>query len=83
MENHSLEENVLQNWINSDKNLSVVLVEIQELPISKEEQAEVLIDAILKIYPTFRHNHFTTASILFYKKKPEIITVIIDDEKII
>jgi hypothetical protein len=31
MENLNFKENILQNWINSDKNLSDVLVEIQEL----------------------------------------------------
>ncbi len=40
----------LQEWINTDKKLSSILVEIQEMPISVEEQAEVAFHRISEAY---------------------------------
>lgn len=38
--------NPLQEWIDSDKKLSSILVEIQEMPISIEEQAEIAFHSV-------------------------------------
>ncbi len=42
--------NEIQQWIDSDKVLSDVLVEIQEMPISLQEQAEVAFHRISEMY---------------------------------
>lgn len=49
MENHK-EIGSLQEWIDTDKKLSAMLVEIQEMPISVEEQAEVAFHKISEAY---------------------------------
>lgn len=41
MSKSELSENPLQDWINSDKELSAILVEIQSMDIPVEEQAEL------------------------------------------
>jgi|GEM_PF-733750 len=49
MEKHK-EIDPLQEWIDTDEKLSAMLVEIQEMPISVEEQAEVAFHRISKAY---------------------------------
>ncbi|KNB60372.1 DUF1963 domain-containing protein [Chryseobacterium sp. Hurlbut01] len=49
MEKHK-EIDPLQEWIDTDKKLSAMLVEIQEMPISVEEQAEVAFHRISEAY---------------------------------
>ena len=49
MEKHK-EISPLQEWINTDKKLSAILVEIQELPISVEEQAELAFHRVSEAY---------------------------------
>jgi len=51
MENHSNnEENPILNWINSDKELSNILLEIQNLNISINEQVEIAFHRISDFY---------------------------------
>ncbi|WP_310556022.1 hypothetical protein [Flavobacterium sp.] len=51
MENtNPLNVDPIQEWVNSDKELSKILVEIQEMSISIEEQAEVAFHRISEMY---------------------------------
>lgn len=44
------EPSPIQDWIDTDKKLSSILVEIQEMPISIEEQAEVAFHKVAEAY---------------------------------
>jgi hypothetical protein len=48
MEKH--QNNPIQDWIDTDKKLSSILVEIQEMPISIEEQAEIAFHKVSEAY---------------------------------
>lgn len=49
-ETNHLNVDPIQEWINSDKELFDILVEIQKMPISIEEQAEVAFHRISDLY---------------------------------
>ena len=49
MENYN-QNNPIQDWIDTDKKLSSILVEIQEMPISTEEQAEIAFHKVSETY---------------------------------
>lgn len=73
----SVSEHFYKKRLLSDK---IALMTKKEL-MSVLIQVASILQEIHNVYPTFRHNMLTIDSLVYYEKKPEMITIIVDGKE--